>query len=104
MGMKIFATILSIYVLVLTSMPCIDKQDNTLQKTELSGTSSDNHQKDCDHCSPFCTCYCCASPVLSQTSAIQFNVFFIAQHIPGENVSKYFSSIFSSIWQPPKIS
>ena len=35
--MKIFAYILSIFILVLTAIPCADKpQDNTLQKVELS--------------------------------------------------------------------
>ncbi|MFN8254180.1 MAG: DUF6660 family protein [Bacteroidales bacterium] len=59
--MKIFAFILSAYVLYLTAIPCIDVPfDNSIQKTEISQTTNhENHQSDTDHCSPFCTCQCC---------------------------------------------
>ena len=59
--MKIFAYILSFFILALTVNPCIDRSyDNTLQKLELSqSTNNDNHHTENDHCSPFCSCQCC---------------------------------------------
>jgi len=73
--MKIFACILSIYVLALTAIPCIDLQyNNDMHKTELAQKSTSG-QNDIDYCSPFCTCSCCASPIIYQGYSIHFNCF-----------------------------
>ena len=56
--MKILTFILSLYVLVLTAIPCVDvPKDNNVQKIVLAQSSTDNHQNDVDSCSLFCTCY-----------------------------------------------
>jgi hypothetical protein len=59
--MKVFAFILSFYVLYLNAVPCIDIiRDNSMHKSEIMQTSDNhNHQSDADSCSPFCTCQCC---------------------------------------------
>jgi hypothetical protein len=58
--MKLFAYILVFVVLALTAIPCVDvPKDNSVQKIELSNTTSGHHQNNADHCSPFCTCQCC---------------------------------------------
>jgi len=103
--MKIFAYILSVYILALIATPCIDgHQDNALQKIEQTSTTTDNHSTDGDHCSPFCTCQCCASPIVFQYYIVQFNCFsFSEKHFSGYQ-SAYISSPYSLIWQPPKIS
>lgn len=60
--MKFFAIILSIVVLWLTLMPCIDTpEQNCANKTEMAQQHS--HSEDIDLCSPFCTCHCCQSCV-----------------------------------------
>ena len=102
--MKIFAFILSLYILVLTAIPCIDEtQDNTLHKIELSQNTTGNHQNDTDHCSPFCVCYCCISPIIYQAYTIRFNCFsFTQKHYPGYKTI-YISSFYSSVWQPPEL-
>ena len=103
--MKLFAYILSVYVVILTIMPCIDmNEDTTNQKVELSTNRSDTQHSQSDHCSPFCTCTCCASPVVFQNTTIQFEYYSIVQEYISEYHSSYISSTHNSIWQPPKIS
>jgi hypothetical protein len=74
--MKKIVYILSILVLFLTAIPCIDKpKDNILQKSEISqSTNNNNHHSDTDHCSPFCTCQCCQTnffvPPISASSIV----------------------------------
>jgi hypothetical protein len=103
--MKFFACILSLYIMVLTAIPCADKpEDHTLQKSEITQNAGSNHQHDCDHCSPFCTCNCCASPVIQQDIIIQFNCFSLLQeYTSSEYISVFTSDYLSSIWQPPQI-
>jgi hypothetical protein len=59
--MKFLAIILSVYVMWLTVMPCIDKPtDNSVHAVEIcSQDQSNQHINDLDLCSPFCTCNCC---------------------------------------------
>jgi hypothetical protein len=103
--MKLFASILSLYILFLTTIPCVDAQaDNALQKNEISQNTSDNQQNDADCCSPFCSCDCCTSPVLYQDFIIYLNYSTIPQKFKIDYLSSYVSSLFTSIWQPPKIS
>lgn len=71
--MKFFAYTLVFVVLVLTAIPCVDiPKDNSVQKTELSNTTSDHHQSDADHCSPFCTCQCCQTNFYISNIAVTF--------------------------------
>ncbi|MBK8808019.1 MAG: hypothetical protein IPO21_15780 [Bacteroidales bacterium] len=102
--MKYFAFILSVYVLVLTAIPCVDvPKDNTVQKIELTNSTSEHHEHTTDLCSPFCTCDCCASPILNN-STIHFTCTPIAQKIITGYNNSFVSSLFASIWQPPKLS
>ena len=102
--MKYFAFILSVYVLVLTAIPCVDvPKDDNLHKIELSNTTSDHHEHDTDLCSPFCTCDCCDSPIINN-STIHFTCTPIAQKILTEYNNSFVSSLFATIWQPPKLS
>jgi len=62
--MRIFAYILPAYILLISALPCIDKPyNNAGNYSELAKNTSNDHQNESDHCSPFCTCYCCASTV-----------------------------------------
>jgi len=101
--MKILTFILSLYVLVLTAIPCFDvPKDNDLHKIELSNTSSDHQENDTDLCSPFCTCDCCVSPIINN-SIIKFTCTSIAQKLTTEYYNYFVSSLFATIWQPPKL-
>jgi hypothetical protein len=103
--MKLFAYILSVYVVILTVMPCIDEyQDTISQKVELTTNSTNTQHNDTDHCSPFCTCTCCASPVVFMNNEMQIESFPVTQEHQFEYKSSYRSSEHFGIWQPPKIS
>ena len=103
--MKIFVFILSIYIFGLNAMPCFDvPEDNALQKTELTQSANNHRHQDSDHCSPFCTCSCCVTPIICQNYIIELNNLAIhTKHIT-EYKSIYAPTLYSSIWQPPKIS
>lgn len=101
---KFFAYILSVYVLVLTAIPCIDEpKDYALHKIELSNTTSDNDENHKDHCSPFCTCDCCVSPIINN-STFQVAITRFSQELISEYTISFISSLFTTIWQPPKLS
>ena len=101
--MKYFAFILSVYVLVLTAIPCVDvPKDDNLHKIELSNTTSDHHENDHDICSPFCTCDCCVSPIITNSN-IQLTCVPITQTLESEYNNSFISSPFVTIWQPPKV-
>lgn len=104
--MRLVACILSFYIVVLTAIPCIDRPgDNHLQKTEIGDNANNSHQhSDGDQCSPFCTCNCCATPVIQQESIIQFDSTTLFQeYTVSEYISVFTSDYLSSIWQPPQI-
>lgn len=102
--MKLFVYLLSFYILVLCAMPCADvPKDNTLQKTELSKSTTGNQQSDFDYCSPFCTCNCCAVPIVFQVFIFEFNGFLYYQELLSEYKPSCSPSPCHSIWQPPKI-
>lgn len=104
--MKNIAIILSLYLLTLIALPCIDVQkDIAKHQVELSQQNQDeHHHSDADHCSPFCTCNCCATSLIIQEYIVQSNSFSYheKQYFPVSSFS--FSDPLASIWQPPKIS
>jgi len=60
MSMKALAVFLSLYVIVLSCIPCPDMADQyNLHRTEIAQSPSHGDHGDADHCSPFCTCQCC---------------------------------------------
>jgi len=102
--MKILAYIFSFYLLFLNAYPCIDASiDMSMQNIELSSHSSDKHQDDADQCSPFCTCNCCITPIISPslTNLTDFYPFQAEKYIIQSSSS--FSSSLAAIWQPPKL-
>ena len=102
--MKVFVYILSIYILFLTAVPCVDKPDNCdVHKTEISGKTTNGHNEDIDHCSPFCTCNCCASPKIQQEVLISFNSYqFLIKCCMEYTITKV-SAHTASVWQPPRL-
>lgn len=101
--MRFFCYILSIYIVFLTSLPCIDQPlQNHVEKTELGGNSNHQHH-DGDDCSPFCTCNCCGTPVIQQDFFVHFDAFTLLQEydLP-EYISVFTSDYLKSIWQPPQ--
>ncbi|HLN72102.1 MAG TPA: hypothetical protein VK205_02330, partial [Prolixibacteraceae bacterium] len=52
-------------------------EDHSVQKIELSNTTSDHHHSDADHCSPFCTCQCCQGSFYVSRIAVTFSTEII---------------------------
>jgi hypothetical protein len=104
--MKFIATILAIYILALVAVPCVDQpEDRIVQKMQITQNPADNHQNDCDQCSPFCTCDCCVSPIIWQNLIVSLDSFSILLGCFSPEYSSAFVSCYSgSIWQPPQLS
>ena len=103
--MKLIASILSIYILLITGLKCVDVPANDdLTKIENSTSGSDDNHHDSDKCYPFCICDCCVTPVIQQNNSPCTDCQeIIIQEYPVYAVS-YISSLIATIWQPPKIS
>ncbi len=104
--MKVFVTILSIYILYLISLPCIDSaypsDDLTVLCThQQNQKNDDNHH---DACSPFCICSCCSLIV------IVFDIQFVSKpYIKSQPLffppsEDSISNLFYAVWVPPKLS
>ncbi len=101
--MRVFACILSFYIMVLTALPCIDKpEDQTMQKTAISAKTSNGFQQDIDLCSPFCTCNCCSSPKIQQEVVTEFSCSRVIPVHYAENSPSFVSAPPAVVWQPPR--
>lgn len=102
--MRFFCFILSVYIIGLTAIPCIDKPlHKHVEKSEIAGKTH-HHHDDGDDCSPFCTCNCCATMVIQQDVFVHFDQFALLQEFKmPEYVSAFTSSYLNSIWQPPQV-
>jgi len=101
--MRIIATILSIYILVLTNMPCSDMHhlDNNSISYKIE-KQDNNHSNEIDLCSPFCFCSCCQTvSITSFFSFSQLNLFSI--NILSFYIEQNYSFLAIKFWRPPKI-
>ncbi len=100
------STILSILFLLLSCLPCADREENSSSQTVVEKSSSD-HNQDFDACSPFCICNCCNSQVFAFDNTIcRFDFVIIKKDVENkipEYKSILASNFFGSIWQPPQI-
>ncbi len=102
--MKIFALILSFYILALTALPCIDlPEDNNLHGSELGQLPVNQHTNESDECSPFCSCSCCVTPIIYQNCSIEFKCYSFSANHYAESKLVTILSPSPSIWQPPKV-
>jgi len=94
-------------LLGLFCLPCGDKEECTEKtRTNISALiNHNNHSKDTEHCTSFCTCSCCAVSVSFPTIA-SFKIFkriFPNTKYPMYDIS-YNTQVSFSVWQPPKLS
>ncbi|HEY6142870.1 MAG TPA: DUF6660 family protein [Flavobacterium sp.] len=104
--MKIINCIFSIYLIVLSCLPCADLEVSSLSHSsqEIS-SSTDKHSHNInDTCSPFCVCSCCGNQVFVDYTNYSFSSFkkIIDTKVP-EYQSIFSSVYFGSIWQPPQL-
>ncbi|MBI5538644.1 MAG: hypothetical protein HY951_01185 [Bacteroidia bacterium] len=102
--LKFLTIILSIYIVGLTLIPCVDNhRSNDIQLTHLCKQTNDSHSSDVDLCSPFCTCSCCGSSI-----SFVYQIFFKPISVKPSALEYFFrvpflSEFSLSFWQPPKI-
>jgi len=107
--MKFISCIFSIYLIVLSCLPCADMETHSSIQSSKEISSNDenhSHDKNGDTCSPFCICNCCGSQVFAYSADYFYNFVsvktLIDKKIP-EYKSVLTSNFFGSIWQPPQI-
>ena len=106
--MRFFFSILSFAMLYMSCLPCGDSQE-CLVKTEAKISvppEHEQHSHEAEACTPFCTCSCCPTSVVSGAFAkAQLEMLETPGHIkfPLFDIS-FQSEVVSHIWQPPKLS
>ncbi len=103
--MRLFAFILSLFILTLSFVPCSDNEDCNTPDLSLNSDHSD-HDHNEDSCTPFCSCSCCGIPGLILSSPIFYTVLQELK-MPTPAATVYYSDLipnyFYSFWQPPRI-
>jgi len=97
-----FVYIFSLYILILTVIPCVDGQSNHIEVNGVHQTTS-HHSDEADHCSPLCTCQCCATSIVFADKPCQSERLPQMAEIVSYFVSHYQSSDCKNIWQPPQL-
>jgi hypothetical protein len=108
--MKVFYTILALYMMALFITPCADLYKKDLSQdrnnsTQIVHQNNYNHQEATDFCTPFCLCDCCGT---MSSVDIQWNVFTIDKIDSFTSSKVYYKPVFipryfGKIWQPPQI-
>lgn len=107
--MKMLNLILSIYVTLLSCLPCADMDANSLAHSSIDHSiKHDNHSHDLENdlCSPFCSCNCCGQQIMTIfPSLIYENTIKFKEIKSSISIYKsvFTSNFYGSIWQPPQI-
>jgi hypothetical protein len=100
--MKVFAFILSAYLVFLFAVPCC-AFDNCPEEKNAQETNHEKRDGDCGSCSPFFTCTGCSGFTIS----IENNNLEIVSYFPDHQYADYILSPIPDahydFWQPPKI-
>ncbi|MFN3752545.1 DUF6660 family protein [Flavobacterium sp.] len=107
--MKLVNYILSIYLVALSCLPCADIEVSSAahKAAEIASNHDEHsHDKENDLCSPFCSCNCCGSQIVTYFKTTIINCTVVSKGIKTQlpsYTSKFTSNFFGSIWQPPQI-
>jgi hypothetical protein len=104
--MRICCFILSIYVLVLSAIPCCS-EDNCVDETKTAQSNEHAQEEDrgCDgSCSPFLTCGNCVGFTVSNVTLTfkAYKGFIQPIRLLPFYKNKLENTFISKIWQPPK--
>lgn len=103
--MKFLATILALFILSLSALPCDDVSfENQNSETMSEVVNLDNHSHS-DLCSPFCMCSCCSVSITEPLKHIEYVVY---AEIPSKEVATFYNTSFSNnyyskIYLPPQV-
>ncbi|NWJ52115.1 MAG: hypothetical protein HXX14_14765 [Bacteroidetes bacterium] len=103
--MKIFSILMSIYILFMVSLPCVDDIQGCAKidhKIEV-GQTTHHHNSHGDSCSPFCVCSCCSVTVDMAYYVFEANPLKTIEFKVIPFYQERFSTYFNHIWQPPKL-
>lgn len=103
--MNWFAILLSVFMMVLSCIPCADAAEiETPAPTSIQANpDAENHAPEADLCSPLCICNCCAGFALQTSVQKAITAIFKATTTaPGYRVVALANPSFT-IWQPPKL-
>lgn len=104
--MKVIALLISIYILYLVSLPCMDGAacvDNQHSEQTTHHDQGDEHNH-ADGCSPFCICACCSVTVIITTFHFESDHSYIPVEVNIPQKQGFSSTDFQFIWQPPQLS
>lgn len=104
--MKFFALIMSVWLLILSCLPCGDSREyNDRGATAISAKTDHQQRKQgIEHCTPFCSCSCC-SISLSYPNILTYtiaNKLFTTKKYSAYS-TPFCKEVSLAIWQPPKI-
>jgi hypothetical protein len=103
--LKIFAFILSLYILLLTGIPCcaFECKQEKIKMEHPNSSKQDQEKNCCNCCSPFFGCQNCGGFIVQQKFNIEVVIiqytairFAIYKH-------PYYPEYSSPIWQPPQL-
>lgn len=105
--MKIFAFILSFYILALNCFPCGDGEEcnETYEQSISMSAPNADHEHESEACSPFCSCACCAATGFYQPVQVakitppilhQAKFYYLKDHFNSHSLH--------AVWQPPRLS
>jgi len=113
--MKIAIHIFTIYMLVLSLVPCgdggggiVEIAKHLLEVEHSHITDHDQHSNDCgdDDCSPFCICSCCSSGIdypVKLLLQIKRPILIVDSN-PSFAPNNIAFSFNSTVWHPPTLS
>ncbi|NHA05442.1 hypothetical protein G7092_16650 [Mucilaginibacter sp. HC2] len=104
--MKYIAIIISLYVSLLSVMPCQDRDDAVWAQTHLTIRQAHDGNKGCsrESCTPLCSCSCCSS-VRDIDQQVYIPSFQQNTFVPYPDlIIPALSEQDIAIWQPPQLS
>lgn len=105
--MKLFASFVAIYMVLLSIAPCGDKDDCKILPTQQTTISISDHNSTEPHteeaCTPFCSCNCCS---ISMMKTVPLYPIVVIEELLDKD--KFYSNsklpkTEHPIWQPPRL-
>jgi len=115
--MKTLASILAMFLLGLSLVPCSDTAVSALLSNTNPiqfhvSTSEHDHGSDADDtehvdfCSPFCSCSCCGLHIVSTGEVVHSSMIFYHLEFDQDSfayTSPIYFGFLKNVWQPPQL-